>query len=225
MSPARPLFSVPKFTPPRPAVGTFVVYGNTGAEGYRWRHWGCVTSRQLDNMHGSSLYKVPADISGFDQLRPEDQLRVEDAFYAREGECRPSPPLSTTAHESTVNAADIPATALAGKKTLAAQRDDAIYHPVPATPPSMGIGSVPSTPQSPEKSRVPATPAYKARGKKNRREVDEDDLGSNVHRSFGVAVRCSYACGPLMDAGGELSQVLPSRCSQCQGQARRGGSV
>ncbi|KAI7891908.1 uncharacterized protein EV154DRAFT_209362 [Mucor mucedo] len=62
---------------------------NTG--GSRWRHWVCVTSKVIENMQKD--YSSPDQIQGWEDLRPEDQERVQRAWD--EGEIpqaeRPTP--------------------------------------------------------------------------------------------------------------------------------------
>lgn len=43
-----------------------------------WRHWGCVTPRIIDNMKNS--FGEADDLDGFDELKDEDQERVQKAW-------------------------------------------------------------------------------------------------------------------------------------------------
>jgi hypothetical protein len=43
-----------------------------------WRHWGCVTPKILANVKKS--FPSPSELDGFEDLRPEDQDKVTNAY-------------------------------------------------------------------------------------------------------------------------------------------------
>ena len=43
-----------------------------------WRHWGCVTPKIISNMKES--FNEADELDGFDELKPEDQERVQKAW-------------------------------------------------------------------------------------------------------------------------------------------------
>merc|ERR1711939_785462 len=47
-------------------------------QSWQWRHWGCVTSRQLANM--SKVFNSASELDGYEDLRPEDQAKIDKAF-------------------------------------------------------------------------------------------------------------------------------------------------
>ncbi|GAA6051280.1 hypothetical protein JCM3770_006793 [Rhodotorula araucariae] len=58
--------------------GTLVtIQGNTS---FAWRHWGCTTSKQFENMRES--FESAEELDGYEDLEPEDQERVKKAFEA-----------------------------------------------------------------------------------------------------------------------------------------------
>ena len=54
-------------------MGSF--YGSISSQ---WRHWGCVTTRIINNMKNS--FNEADELDGFDDLKDEDQKRVSKAW-------------------------------------------------------------------------------------------------------------------------------------------------
>ncbi|KAJ7762739.1 hypothetical protein DFH07DRAFT_739153 [Mycena maculata] len=49
-----------------------------GKTSFAWRHWGCVTPKVITNL--KKIHDEAADVDGFEDLKPEDQARVTQAF-------------------------------------------------------------------------------------------------------------------------------------------------
>ncbi|KAL8293654.1 hypothetical protein RQP46_000355 [Phenoliferia psychrophenolica] len=62
-------------------LGVIVQFGAYG-DGLQFRHWGCVTERQLQKM--AKEYQSADEIEGFEDLLDEDKLRVTQAFQNRQ---------------------------------------------------------------------------------------------------------------------------------------------
>jgi hypothetical protein len=45
-----------------------------------WKHWGCVSSRVLANI--KKFFPDPADLDGYEDLKPEDQQKIKTAYEA-----------------------------------------------------------------------------------------------------------------------------------------------
>ncbi|SGY34256.1 BQ5605_C002g01603 [Microbotryum silenes-dioicae] len=58
-------------------LGVWVEFGNTVA-GFQWRHWRCVTTKQIENMR--TVYDYLFEIEGFHDLDSEDRHMVERAL-------------------------------------------------------------------------------------------------------------------------------------------------
>ncbi|UZJ54918.1 hypothetical protein CBS101457_004238 [Exobasidium rhododendri] len=79
---------------PEPCKGTKIekaslrfgtVVDISGHTSFHWRHWGCVTRKQLSNI--KEKVGEAEDLDGYEDLREEDQKRVEDAIM--EGKVAP----------------------------------------------------------------------------------------------------------------------------------------
>lgn len=73
----------------RPCTGTKILKGELrlgtlveiqGSQSFQWRHWGCVTPRIIRNIQEKEGITDPNDLDGFEDLLPDDQLRVQRAF-------------------------------------------------------------------------------------------------------------------------------------------------
>ncbi|KAJ6516401.1 hypothetical protein C8R45DRAFT_243431 [Mycena sanguinolenta] len=71
----------------KPCKGTHIAKGSLrfgsivdfqGKTSFAWRHWGCVTSRVLENV--KKVHDEAADLDGFDELSPEDQAKITKAW-------------------------------------------------------------------------------------------------------------------------------------------------
>ncbi|KIL62873.1 hypothetical protein M378DRAFT_128311, partial [Amanita muscaria Koide BX008] len=49
-----------------------------GATSFAWRHWGCVRPKMLQMM--KEMFSDPSDLDGYDDLKPEDQERIQKAL-------------------------------------------------------------------------------------------------------------------------------------------------
>ncbi|KAG6899853.1 hypothetical protein C0993_006197 [Termitomyces sp. T159_Od127] len=49
-------------------------------KGIAWRHWGCTTTKILENMKKS--FSSSSELDGYDDLRPEDKAKVDAAWEA-----------------------------------------------------------------------------------------------------------------------------------------------
>ncbi|KDE09800.1 hypothetical protein MVLG_00199 [Microbotryum lychnidis-dioicae p1A1 Lamole] len=58
-------------------LGVWVEFGNTVA-GFQWRHWRCVTTKQIENMR--TVYDYLFEIEGFHDLDSEDRHMIERAL-------------------------------------------------------------------------------------------------------------------------------------------------
>ncbi|KAI0765256.1 poly polymerase and DNA-ligase Zn-finger region-domain-containing protein [Fomes fomentarius] len=76
-----------KCTGPKPCKGTPIGKGELrfgslidfqGKTSFQWRHWGCVTTRIINNMKNN--FNEADELDGFDDLNDEDQKRVEKAW-------------------------------------------------------------------------------------------------------------------------------------------------
>jgi len=57
-------------------VGSLVDFkGNTS---FAWRHWGCTTPKIIANM--KKMFEEPSELDGYEELRPEDQAKVDKAW-------------------------------------------------------------------------------------------------------------------------------------------------
>ncbi|KAK7034048.1 UPF0045 protein M15 [Paramarasmius palmivorus] len=56
--------------------GTIVKF--EGKQSYAWRHWGCVSKKQFENMKARS--SDVSELDGYEDLKPEDQERVKKAY-------------------------------------------------------------------------------------------------------------------------------------------------
>ncbi|KIL62865.1 hypothetical protein M378DRAFT_165140 [Amanita muscaria Koide BX008] len=56
--------------------GTLVDF--RGATSFAWRHWGCVTPKILQKM--KEMFSDPSDLNGYDDLKAEDQERIQKAL-------------------------------------------------------------------------------------------------------------------------------------------------
>ncbi|KAF8211645.1 poly polymerase and DNA-ligase Zn-finger region-domain-containing protein [Mycena galopus ATCC 62051] len=72
---------------PNPHVGTTLEKGSLrfgtvvdfqGNTSFSWRHWGCVTTKVLANIKKSLT--DASELDGFEDLRPEDQERINEAW-------------------------------------------------------------------------------------------------------------------------------------------------
>lgn len=55
-----------------------------GHDSFHWRHWRCVTDRVMGNIEKKLEGSViPDDIDGFEDLKPEDQAMLIEAFKKR----------------------------------------------------------------------------------------------------------------------------------------------
>ncbi|KAF9450210.1 zf-PARP-domain-containing protein, partial [Macrolepiota fuliginosa MF-IS2] len=72
---------------PKPCAGTAIDKGELrfgtlveirSAHTFQWRHWGCVTSRILDNLKKN--ISEPNDLDGFDALQEADQAKIIKAW-------------------------------------------------------------------------------------------------------------------------------------------------
>ncbi|KLO15210.1 zf-PARP-domain-containing protein [Schizopora paradoxa] len=72
---------------PKPCSGTAIAKGQLrlgtivdfrGNTSFAWRHWGCTTSKQIANMKKS--FENAADLDGYDELRQEDQEKIDKAW-------------------------------------------------------------------------------------------------------------------------------------------------
>jgi hypothetical protein len=54
-----------------------------GNSGFQWRHWGCTTTKQFENMKAS--FDEAEELDGYEDLQPEDQERVKKAFEEGHG--------------------------------------------------------------------------------------------------------------------------------------------
>lgn len=43
-----------------------------------WRHWGCTTSKIIENIKKS--FEEASELNGYDELRPEDQAKIDKAW-------------------------------------------------------------------------------------------------------------------------------------------------
>ncbi|GAA97672.1 uncharacterized protein L969DRAFT_87779 [Mixia osmundae IAM 14324] len=57
-------------------VGAWVKFREHGS--FKWRHWGCVTPKVISNL--KTAFEDPAELDGYEDLRPEDQTRIKDAY-------------------------------------------------------------------------------------------------------------------------------------------------
>lgn len=86
-----PPFPSSRFSPrttPDPPSSRFA----EGNSAFQWRHWGCTTAKQFENMKGS--FDEAEELDGFEDLKPEDQERVKKAFEVGHGALRPLSDLS-----------------------------------------------------------------------------------------------------------------------------------
>ncbi|KAJ8081196.1 hypothetical protein AAF712_008836 [Marasmius tenuissimus] len=49
-----------------------------GKQVFAWRHWGCVTREQLENV--KAQFEEASELDGFEDLKEEDQERVKKAY-------------------------------------------------------------------------------------------------------------------------------------------------
>ncbi|KAL0570603.1 hypothetical protein V5O48_011351 [Marasmius crinis-equi] len=72
---------------PKPCSGTVITkgalrFGTTvefqGKQSFAWRHWGCVTKKQIENM--KTQFSEASELDGFEELNSEDQERVKQAY-------------------------------------------------------------------------------------------------------------------------------------------------
>lgn len=56
--------------------GTIVDF--KGNKSFAWRHWGCVTAKQLTNIKES--VGSASDLDGYDELKDEDKAKLDTAF-------------------------------------------------------------------------------------------------------------------------------------------------
>ncbi|GJE86488.1 zf-PARP domain-containing protein [Phanerochaete sordida] len=72
---------------PKPCAGTPIPKGALrmgsvvdfkGNTSFAWRHWGCVTSKVLQNM--KTQFEDPEDLDGFEDLEDEDKARIRKAY-------------------------------------------------------------------------------------------------------------------------------------------------
>ncbi|EKM56501.1 uncharacterized protein PHACADRAFT_253668 [Phanerochaete carnosa HHB-10118-sp] len=72
---------------PKPCAGTPIPKGALrfgsivdfkGNTSFAWRHWGCVTSKVIENMKGQ--FENADELDGFDDLKEEDQERIRKAW-------------------------------------------------------------------------------------------------------------------------------------------------
>ena len=62
-------------------MGTLVDFG--GYESYQWRHWGCVTSKQIRNMKG--VYESVDEIVSSTAVPPTSDNMLSAALHAQPG--------------------------------------------------------------------------------------------------------------------------------------------
>ena len=65
-------------------LGVWMEFGDMGG-GWKFRHWGCVTERQIANMK-VALGDDCTQLLGYDDLDNEDQHMIEKAFREGKGE-------------------------------------------------------------------------------------------------------------------------------------------
>ncbi|ORY56205.1 p115 like vesicle tethering protein [Leucosporidium creatinivorum] len=74
---------------PKPCTGTKIPKGDLrfgtvvefqGKTSFAWRHWGCVTQKQFNNMKQD--FETAEELDGYEDLKEEDQERVAKAFEA-----------------------------------------------------------------------------------------------------------------------------------------------
>ncbi|TDL21946.1 zf-PARP-domain-containing protein [Rickenella mellea] len=72
---------------PKPCTGTAMPKGTlrvgsvvdiAGRTSFIWRHWGCTTPKILTTM--KSKFNQASDLDGFDELKPEDQAKIQKAW-------------------------------------------------------------------------------------------------------------------------------------------------
>jgi hypothetical protein len=72
---------------PKPCAGTAIAKGELrvgslvdfkGNTSFAWRHWGCTTNKIIENMKKN--FEDASELDGYDDLRPEDQEKVNKAW-------------------------------------------------------------------------------------------------------------------------------------------------
>ncbi|BGP53039.1 hypothetical protein JCM8202_004123 [Rhodotorula sphaerocarpa] len=72
---------------PKPCSGTKIPKGSlrfgtqitiAGNTSWAWRHYGCITSKQFENLKAD--FEEPDEVDGFEELTPEDQEKFRKAY-------------------------------------------------------------------------------------------------------------------------------------------------
>ncbi|SCV68503.1 BQ2448_624 [Microbotryum intermedium] len=157
-------------------LGVWVEFGDKGA-GFQWRHWRCVTTKQIENMH--QVYDYVFEIEGFYDLDSEDRHMVERAFKHFQTDLKTTVDLDdagTVESDMTVKCeVQTPAPSAAPTQTpitvvrrrrveiTSTQNTGAETNPIQETPTQICGGALPpQTPSSPVKPNTKAKAKIKA---------------------------------------------------------------
>ncbi|GAA5807630.1 hypothetical protein MFLAVUS_001000 [Mucor flavus] len=147
--------------------------------GTKWRHWYCTTPKVLENM--KSDFSEPSEINGWQDLRPEDQERVQRAW--EEGEIPENERPEPAKEHATANKrrhSDTPATS----ETVTQENNDEDKEDVKKeTPPKSAVKGTREKSGKQEVSiKEPAT-------KKTKTIPEEPKVASYAYRSKKVNLR------------------------------------